>query len=185
MGAEQIKRIRLKANASFSIREGWLTKGLRHVPQTPDVFQEEKGVEILGIGSAMVKSLRFWMQAAGLTVEGKPKGGGKLVQTLTELGQLIYQNDLYFEDYFSLCVVHYHIVSNPEMATVWYLMFNHYPPNRFTKDDLSETLIKTLQEMTEKEFAPASFRDDCATALKTYVGGKFRNHRNDVDRLKL
>ena len=170
MGAEQIKRIRLKANASFSIREGWLTKGLRHVPQTPDVFQEEKGVEILGIGSAMVKSLRFWMQAAGLTVEGKPKGGGKLVQTLTELGQLIYQNDLYFEDYFSLCVVHYHIVSNPEMATVWYLMFNHYPPNRFTKDDLSETLIKTLQEMTEKEFAPASFRDDCATALKTYVG---------------
>lgn len=167
MGAEVLNRFHLKANASFYIREGWLTKGLRHVAENPAVFlDEENAIRTLGIGSAMVKSLRFWMQAAGLTVEPK---AGKRLQTLTELGELIHHNDPYFEDDFSLCAVHYHIASNPEMATVWYLLFNCYPAHRFSRDEMVDALQQTLQEMTTKAFASASLKDDCGTALRTYI----------------
>lgn len=166
MESAKIEKYHIKANASFAIREGWLTKGLRHVHDQEDIFLRDDAIDQLGIGSAMVKSLRYWMQAAGLSTEPKV---GKRTQTLTALGNLIYENDLYFEDDFTLCLIHYHIVSNPEMATVWYLLFNHYSATRFTKDVMTEALYQTFREMTSKDVAISSFKDDCGTALRTYV----------------
>ena len=171
-GTVKIDRFRLKANASFAIREGWLTKGLRHVAEDPEVFLDETAaMGKLGVGSAMVKSIRYWMQAAGLTTEKK---SGRRTQTLTELGQAILNNDRYFEDDFTLCLIHCNLVSDPAMATVWYLLFNCYQPTRFTREDMTETLLQTFRELTEKDFAVSSFRDDCATVLKTYVSDDVR-----------
>lgn len=162
----QIKKFHLKANASFTIREGWLTKGLRNVNLNPAVFLEDEATDILGIGSAMVKSLRFWMQATGLAYE---PNAGKRTQRLTPIGQLIFENDLYFEDYFSLYLVHYHLVTNPSLATVWYLLFNHFDAQRFTKEDMSEALLHCFRPIAAKEFSVKSFQDDCSAALKTYA----------------
>lgn len=162
----RLDKYRLKANASFTIREGWLTKGLRHVIDNPRVFLADNAVDMLGIGSAMVKSLRFWMQASGLCSE---RNTGIREQALTELGQVIFRNDLYLEDPFSLYMVHYNIVSHYEWATVWYLLFNHCDLRRFTKDRMTEVLLAVFREIATGAFSDASFRDDCGYALKTYV----------------
>lgn len=162
-----INKFHLKANASFSIREGWLTKGLLNVRDNPETFcDEEAAIRKLGIGSAMVKSLRSWMQISGLTTEQK---AGKRTQSLTKIGELIADYDPYLEDPFSLCYIHYHIVTDIEMATVWYLFFNYFDMNRFTKAEMYEDLINQFKQMTDKEFSPKSFEDDCSTALKTYA----------------
>lgn len=167
MGELTIDRFHLKANASFCIREGWLTKGLLNVQKDAAVFtNEEAAIRKLGIGSAMVKSLRNWMQISGLTVEQKT---GKRMQYLTEVGKLISERDPYFEDPFSLCYIHYHIVTNKELATVWFLLFNYSDMVRFTKAEMYEELIGQFKQMTDKEFSPKSFEDDCSTALKTYA----------------
>lgn len=163
---DRIDRFKLKSNASFTIREGWLTKGLRHVSENPGVFLDDAAIETLGVGSAMVKSMRHWMLACGLATEPKT---GRRKQELTPLGKLILENDLYFEDFFSLFIIHYHIVTNKELATVWYLLFNHYNANRFTKDNMIESLLALFREMTSKDFAESSFKDDCSAALKSYV----------------
>ncbi len=161
-----IDKFRLKGNASFSIREGWLSKGLQHVAEDPETFLRDDATEILGVGSAMVKSIRFWMIASGLATE---PNAGRRVQTLTEMGELILKEDRYFEDYFSLCMVHYNIATNPVQTTVWYLLFNFFTANRFKKTDMEDSLNVIFEEMIRKDYAYSSFKDDCGTALRTYV----------------
>lgn len=166
---QRIDKFHLKGNASFTIREGWLTKGMRNVKNDPEVFLKENATEILGVGSAMVKSIRFWLQAAGLCTEPK---AGRRKQTLTELGKAIMENDPYFEDPFSLYAVHYKIASNAQMTTVWYLLFNYFDAQHFTRDTMVSTLLSTFKEVTSTDFALSSFEDDCAMALKTYVSDR-------------
>ena len=60
--------MRFARHETFHLREGWLTKGLRKViaEGLPDIFLRKDAIEHLGIGSNMVRSLRFWMQATGV-----------------------------------------------------------------------------------------------------------------------
>lgn len=167
-----INKFRLKGNASFSIREGWLSKGLQNVARDPEVFLRDDATEVLGVGSAMVKSIRFWMIASGLATEPNV---GRRKQTLTELGQLILQEDRYFEDYFSLFQVHYHIAIDPVQTTVWYLLFNHFSATRFKRSEMEDALKAVFEEMINKSYAVSSFRDDCGTALRTYVSDLDKN----------
>ena len=79
--------MKFKGHESFAIRRGWLYKGMKHVRERGDIFLAKDAMEELGLGSNMVKSLRYWMQATGLTKETSE--GSHRVQKLTELGELI------------------------------------------------------------------------------------------------
>ena len=63
------KDYRLKGHESFTLREGWLTKGLNAVHENPRVFSESSGADALGVGTNMAKSIRYWLRTAGLTKE--------------------------------------------------------------------------------------------------------------------
>lgn len=80
--------MKFRAHDTFFIRKGWLSKGMRCVAKKPDVFisHDENPMDVLGIGANMVKALRYWLQAVGLTVE---PAKGKRVQLFTELGKRI------------------------------------------------------------------------------------------------
>ena len=55
--------MKFKGHESFAIRRGWLYKGMKHVRERGDIFLAKDAMEELGLGSNMVKSLRYWMQA--------------------------------------------------------------------------------------------------------------------------
>ena len=63
--------MKFRAHETFFIRKGWLNKGLSQVYRNGDVFisKEVNPMDVFGVGSNMVKSLRYWMQAVGLTQE--------------------------------------------------------------------------------------------------------------------
>ena len=65
----KLKKVKLKGNESFNFREGWLRKGMRCVENCDVLFAQEDVMEQLGVGSKMVKSIRFWLQATALCVE--------------------------------------------------------------------------------------------------------------------
>lgn len=171
--ANENNKFKLKGHESFYIREGWLTKGIRNVYNDSKVFIDDDATEKLGVGSNMVKAMRYWLKASGLTEEKKNKNG-KWEQFLTEdFGQLIYDNDLYFEDIFSLWLVHYKIASNKELATSWYLFFNDILVNELYKDDLKEEMVYALNRFTNNAiFSEKSLYDDCDCIIKTYYTGK-------------
>ena len=52
---------KLKGNESFNIREGWLNKGIEAIREDPTVFTQSTAMDTLGVGSKMVKSIRFWI----------------------------------------------------------------------------------------------------------------------------
>ena len=84
--------MKFRAHDTFFIRKGWLSKGMKYVQQNPCVFvdKEENPMDVLGIGTNMVKALRYWLQAVGLTTE---MSGRKREQHFTELGKCIYEYD--------------------------------------------------------------------------------------------
>ena len=76
--------MKFRAHDTFFIRKGWLSKGMKYVQKKPDVFvaKDENPMDVLGIGANMVKALRYWLQAVGLTEEpssGKPLHLSELV----------------------------------------------------------------------------------------------------------
>lgn len=44
-----LKKVKLKGNESFNIREGWLRKGMRSINDYPDLFSRSDVMEILGV----------------------------------------------------------------------------------------------------------------------------------------
>ena len=56
--------MKFRAHDTFFIRKGWLSKGMKYVYVKPDVFvdKNENPMDVLGIGSNMVKALRYWLQ---------------------------------------------------------------------------------------------------------------------------
>lgn len=126
--------MKFRAHETFFIRKGWLSKGMKNVINKPNVFVDKLNnpMDSLGIGANMVKSLRYWLQVTGLTVEGK---GKVREQHLTDLGSCIYEYDRYLEELGTLYLVQYKLATNQENATAWYYFFNHFNMTEFSKED--------------------------------------------------
>lgn len=122
---------RLKGHESFILREGWLTKGLKAVHDNSKVFSENSGADALGVGTNMAKAIRYWLRTAELTNETQRDG-----VFLSEYGELIFQKDPYFEDVFSLWVVHANISRNFKLATSWNIFFNNIDVTTFKREEL-------------------------------------------------
>ena len=108
--------MKFRAHETFFIRKGWLSKGMKYIQNRPDVFvsKKENPMDVLGIGSNMVKSLRYWLQTVGLTTEPHT---GRRIQNFTELGHIIYNHDRYIEELGTLFLLQYKLASNKDDAT--------------------------------------------------------------------
>lgn len=160
-------KFRIKGHESFYIREGWLRKGLKHVEKDESFFGRDDAIDLLGIGNNMVKSIRYWLQACELTTEINK--GNKRVQCVTEnFGSLINENDPYFEDIFTWWLIHYKLASNFNLATTWYLFFNEFKLDEFTKLDLFNGIKVSLDKIVNKPYSEKSLNDDCNCLIKTY-----------------
>ena len=161
--------MKFRAHDTFFIRKGWLSKGMRCVANAPDVFisREENPMDVLGIGANMVKALRYWLQAVGLTSEPKK---GKHLQTFTELGKLIYKHDTYIEEMGTLYLLQYCLASQKEDATAWYFFFNEFSMSEFSREDFVAALQKYIKmEDSETEYAIRSLNDDFQCIINTYL----------------
>jgi hypothetical protein len=159
--------MKFRAHDTFFIRKGWLNKGMRNVNGDPQVFMGVNGnpMDILGIGANMVKALRYWLQATGLTEE--PPTGRKS-QKFTNFGTVIYQNDPYFEEMGTLWLLHYKLATNKIEATAWYYFFNEFKLSEFTRDDFVSQLNNYIR-LNGDEVSERSIEDDYNCIINTYV----------------
>lgn len=166
MSSEEIK-FKLKGHESFYIREGWLRKGIKNIQKDSLIFLNDP--DKLGVGSNMVKSIRYWLQATGLTEEKRVKGSKREHNLTEDFGEIINKYDPYFEDIFTLWLLHYKIASNKEFCTSWYLFFNEFKGEEFTKDDFMENMKFLMNKFVKgKKFSEKSLEDDCQCILKSY-----------------
>ena len=161
--------MKFRAHETFFIRKGWINKGLRGVTRDGNIFisKKENPMDVLGIGSNMVKSLRYWLQAVGLTEE---PSHGRRIQALTELGQLIYEHDRYVEEMGTLQLIHYKLATNRELASAWYFFFNEFNMTEFTREDFIEAIQKWIAMQEDGESVAArSLADDFQCIVNTYL----------------
>lgn len=167
-----VKKTKLKGNESFNIREGWLRKGVRNVELYPDLFSRDDVMELLGVGSKMVKSIRYWLQATGLCTESFQVGGRARVQNLTKsFGSVINSFDPYFDDDFTWALMHYNIVKNEDLCIAWNIFFNSYNGEDFSREEMAKKCEFEFKKRIDKEFnySGDSFKADCASVIRMYL----------------
>ena len=59
---------------TFSLRHGWLKKGVDCVSQKPDFFSTERAMIELGVGKNMVQSIRHWCLATQVLQDSEKRG---------------------------------------------------------------------------------------------------------------
>lgn len=160
--------MKFRAHDTFFIRKGWLSKGMRCVKEHEDVFisKKENPMDVLGIGANMVKALRYWLQAVGLTEEAT---SGRHVQHFTDLGNSIYENDRYIEESGTLLLLQYKLASNKLNATSWYFFFNIFNMMEFTKDLFVGDLQKYIKMSSKEDVAIRSLTEDFTCIINTYL----------------
>lgn len=166
-------KLKLKRHESFSIREGWLAKGIKNVKEYGNVFALQNATDILGIGTNMVKSLKYWMTATKLIEEKNRE------IMLSDFGSIINEYDPYLEDIFSWWLIHINMITNIDDAYIYNLFFNKCNIKTFTKGELYEKLyaLLTNEKLT---FNENILQDEVNMIIKTYtIDEKIDNPENN------
>ena len=166
MATNKVK-IKLQGHEKFSLREGWINKALNILPNIPDAFTRNDATDLFGIGSNMVKSLRYWMRAFGLTNNTGSK--------LSEIGELIAKYDPYLENPFTLWIMHSYIAKNIEDATTWFMYFNRCDAQNLNKSEIDSILLReTKKYAAGAKFSEKSLSNDISVLLNMYSKNKDR-----------
>ena len=146
----------INKHGSFYLSSGWGTKIIQAVEADNMIFSpanEQEAVDRIGLGRVMIKALRYWADASGLTTEEKVQGG--IAERKTDLFDLLEANDRYFQKLGSLLLLHRNIALNEENATAWYWAFNEFDKQAFTKEEFVDGLhyFLAVNEMSIKKAA--------------------------------
>lgn len=161
--------MKFRVHDTFFIRKGWLSKGMKYVRAKDDVFisKEENPMDILGIGANMVKALRYWLQAVGLTEEPR---SGKRTQSFTPFGESVFTNDRYIEEKGTLYLLQYRLASNRTDATSWYFFFNEFNMSEFNREDFVAALQRFIRMSNSSDsIAIRTLNDDFSCIINTYL----------------
>ena len=167
-------KLKLRGHESFYIREGWLTKGIVAINKDKYILSNTiAAIDELGVGSAMVKSIRYWLQALRLTDEKRGEKGKRYQKISEDFGKILFENDRYFEDLGTLYLLHYKLVSNKDLATTWNLFFNSIKATEMTKYHMEEGVKQLILNIDPQyEISERSLSDDCNCLVKTYFAEK-------------
>lgn len=157
-----MKKLRFRRHESFSIRDGWIEKGLNSIKEHgSSTFHKEKGIKILGLGSNMVKSLKYWMIASNILVSTNK------VQ-LSEFGEALLKYDKYMEDAFSWCLFQYYLSTNKEEAPIHYYITNTISNQKIYKETIIEDLKQYL-DLNHVKYSEKSLLEDVHMYFRLYV----------------
>lgn len=156
-----MSNLKFKKNESFYIRDGWFEKAINAINENTDnVFSKNSGIAILGIGSNMVKSLKYWLIASDIIESSSNK------TVLSNLGKLLLKYDQYLESNFSWFLIHHNLCKNVIECPLFTELFNS-DIKTFTKNDFIKLVQFDFNQMdisVKKEYID----DDTAVLLKSY-----------------
>ena len=129
---------------TFSLRHGWLKKGIDGIAKKSNFFSTEDAMIQLGVGKNMVQAIRHWCLATQIVQEDEEKRGSLTASTLGRTIFLDSNLDPHLEDAATLWLLHWHLVNNRYHATTWSWMFNHYNYSEFNVELPSTGILDSL-----------------------------------------
>ncbi|MFG1392326.1 DUF4007 family protein [Xanthobacter agilis] len=175
---EQRIRYEFGRHETFAVREGWLSKGLSHLKATNGAFRPDlEAADALGLGSKMVKSLHFWMEASGLSLSSQ--GRKDRSSLLSELGECIADHDPYLEFPISWWMIHIALARRP--GSVWNWFFNSFQERIFDRTTCVEAFMKDVAQHALNPPTPAVAQREVACLLLSYSSPSGRDRLNPED----
>ena len=159
-------KYKLQGHQKFPLRDGWISKVLRFdFDSNPKIFNNlTEATDQFGIGSVMVKSMRYWTKTLGITKEGNGNVG------LTDFGRFLLEKDPDIEKLNTIWILHSRLVKNKEEATTWNLFFSSCNAQGLTREQIKVFLAKELRLYIHKqEFSVSSLDNDVDTLLNMYL----------------
>jgi len=165
-------KYKFSGHQTFVFRHGWLEKGVRGVAESPTIFSEENALVRLGVGKNMVESIRHWCQVTQLiALDDGDKGSSGPHLKVSEIARRLLLDggwDPFLEDDASLWLIHWLLVSNPDVGTAWQLLFSTFHRPDFTKRELVDYFTSFAAKESLKVTNTVLARDvDCL--VRTYA----------------
>ena len=157
-------KLKLSGHETFHCRQFWLKKGYDFLNSRHSYADKEAVVE-LGVGKNMVASIRFWLEAFGITQDYEVTPWGE--KLLADEGF-----DPFLEDIGTAWLLHYHLVKNIEYASIYGMIFNYLRKERmvFTGSHIKEFLGK--QAVGQPKPNEATLKKDINVFFKNYLKPK-------------
>ncbi|MCZ7607030.1 MAG: DUF4007 family protein [Planctomycetota bacterium] len=161
---------------TFPLRYGWLKKAFDSVGAAGEeanskaIFRDDAAIARFGVGKNMVRSIRHWASCCGVLDED-PRTGQIAP---TDFGKFLFGHhpfDQYLEKPASLWLIHWILcttVSTRPAKTTWYWTFNHYTRSSFSRDELTDQLMKIANAQDWKRVSRTTVRRDVECFVRTY-----------------
>lgn len=163
---------------TFTIRYTWLPSAYQAVVREPDLFSNHPH-RVLGVGKNMARSIKFWLEAAGLVNNDRnvltPTPFGEALlgrRTSSEDSTLIGGADPYLEADASWWLLHWKLLGPDSLVPAWWTAFHLYPSVTFE----SSALTKFVNEKVTAEG-----RDVPDNTLHRDILALIRNYSGETD----
>lgn len=172
-------RFRYGQHETFTVRHGWLPKGLAALTRSAGALRgDPEAADRLGLGSKMVPSLAFWMEACGLARRDAGSGAGRMGMMLTGLGEAVRDADPYLEHPATLWLLHLQI--SGQEGTAWNWFFTEFDDRSFDRNACADAFVRYTRDRAQKPATPAMAAKDVACLLLTYASDP-AGDREDAD----
>ena len=141
---------------SYLLRDGWTEKAISTIKtEKADIFKGDAAVYRLGVGSSMVRSLKYWLRSDRII--------DPVTHKLSTFGELLYRYDRYLEDPFCWFLIHFFLVTNKADCPVAYEIFNSNK-TVFSKTDIEAYLENRFPIKSQQ----VALRKDINIILRSY-----------------
>lgn len=164
---------------TFSLREGWLDKGLSHTIAKGGFKADVETADALGLGRNMVKSLRFWIEATGLASRDLSADAKSPPLAASQFGAIVSKTDRHFEYAISTWFVH--MILARRKGTAWNWFFNDFRSGVFDRETCVEGLLRHVQKHSVNQTTVSVLQREVACLLETYAALPASEKRNPED----
>ena len=165
-------KYKFSGHQTFVFRHGWIEKGVRAVEANNGALAEDSALVALGVGKNMVESIRHWCLVTQMVEEvaTEKRNHGRMLNPTQIARKLLLENgwDPYLEDDASLWLIHWLLVSNPQIVTTWQITFADYQRNDFSKRELAE-FVTSIAERRGAAVNTGSLGRDVDCFVRTYA----------------
>ncbi|MFV0216663.1 DUF4007 family protein [Empedobacter falsenii] len=153
---------RFSGHDTFHCKQQWLLKGFNN----PNFSTISESIISLGVGKNMVSSVKYWLEAFGITNENN----------LTEFSNLIFSPEVgldpYLENEGTLWLLQYKLCQK-KYASIFHLLFTEYFDDKVNYEFSEEKVIKFILNELEingvKSISENTLSNDFKVLIRTYL----------------
>ena len=161
--------MRFGGHQTFTIRDGWLFKGLRLVMEDPERFGAPDVADWMGVGKNMAKAIHHWLLATGLAERNPEHGHQTRILRPTDVGRIIWEHDRFFLLPGTWWAIHIQLIHRPDEAYSWHWFFNHFSSDRFERPVCAEALRRHLTSTGQRMPSSKTLERDVNCLLRSYA----------------